>query len=315
MSTQKGALRADFLLLLTAAIWGFAFVAQRAGMQSLGPFTFNAARYALGALSLLPFVLIRSRKAGKQGGPLAPPAASATGRLKRLVGYPLVTGTVMFAGASLQQAGLVTTTAGNAAFITSLYVVLVPLLGLFAGRRVGAWGWVAAILSVGGLYLISVGGRLKIAPGDLLVLAGALFWAFHIIVIDRFAGKADALALSAGQFIVCSVYSAIGAFFLDPPTAGGLLHGLSSAALPLAYGGILSCGVAFTLQIVGQRHARPSHASIIMALEGLFGAIGGILILGEPLGIRLAAGGALMLGGAVLSQLEPLLKARRPKAP
>lgn len=306
MSTQKGALRADLILLLTAAIWGFAFVAQRAGMASIGPFTFNAARYALGALSLLPFVYLRARKGAF---PRTAPGQGPS-RLRRLVGYPLVTGTVMFAGASLQQAGLVTTTAGNAAFITSLYVVLVPLLGLFAGRRVGPWGWIAAILSVGGLYLISVGGSLTVSPGDLLVLLGALFWALHIIVIDRFAGKTDALALSAGQFVVCSIYSALGALLLDPPTAGGLLHGLRAAALPLAYGGILSCGVAFTLQIIGQRHARPSHASIIMALEGLFGAIGGIVLLGEPLGLRLAVGGALMLGGAVLSQLEPMPKAR-----
>jgi drug/metabolite transporter (DMT)-like permease len=307
MSTQKGALRADLVLLLTAAIWGFAFVAQRAGMASIGPFTFNAVRYALGALSLLPFVLVRSRKS-----PFIEAApGSGPSRLRRLVVYPLITGTVMFAGASLQQLGLVTTTAGNAAFITSLYVVLVPLLGLFAGRKVGPWGWIAAILSVAGLYLISVGGSLKVSPGDIFVLFGALFWAFHIIVIDRFAGRTDAMTLSAGQFLVCAVYSLLGALLFDPPTAGGLLHGIKAAALPLAYGGILSCGVAFTLQIVGQRRARPSHASIIMALEGLFGAIGGILFLGEPLGLRLAVGGALMLGGAVLSQLEPILKARR----
>lgn len=298
-----GAFRAELLLLLTAAIWGFAFVAQRAGMDSIGPFAFNAARYLLGAASLLPLIIFRGRKAAPQADPAQDMAVPAW---KRRFGYPLLAGTVLFAGASLQQVGLVTTTAGNAAFITSLYVVLVPLVGLFLGRRVGARGWLAAALAVGGLYLISVGGRLSVAPGDLLELAGAFFWTCHILVIAHVAPKTDPIALSAGQFLVCAVYSALAALAFDPPLpSGSLLVALAGAAVPILYGGAISCGIAYTLQVVAQRTARPSHASIIMALEGLFGAIGGILVLGEPLTWKLAVGGGLMLGGAILSQLAP----------
>mgnify|MGYP001405832210 CR=1 FL=1 len=318
MRKGDSSLSADFLLLLTAMIWGFAFVAQRAGMGSIGPFAYNAARYALGALSLIPILLLRKPgradgSAASKGQPAAASAATnaaAGARLRRAalarnLGYPLLAGTVLFLGASLQQVGLVTTTAGNAAFITSLYVVLVPLIGLFLGRKVGAKGWLAAALAVAGLYIISVGGKFSVAKGDLLVLVGALFWACHILVIGFLATRTDPILLSAGQFTVCAAYSLVASLLFDPPfPAGSWLEALGAAALPIAYGGILSCGVAFTLQIVGQRKAKPSHASIIMALEGLFGAIGGVIILGEPLTSRLVAGGILMLGGAVLSQVE-----------
>lgn len=312
MSSSKGAFRAELLLLLTAAIWGFAFVAQRAGMGSIGPFAYNAARYAVGALSLLPLIAYRRRHAGLAESAAATPGSGRAGLARnkaRSLGYPLLAGSILFMGASLQQLGIVTTTAGNAAFITSLYVVLVPLIGLFAGRHPGLKGWLAAGLAVAGLYLISVNGRFSVSPGDLLVLVGALFWAFHIIVIGSLAGKADPVELSAGQFLVCAVLSLGASFVLDPPfPAGSWLAALGAAAIPILYGGIFSCGVAFTLQIVAQRTARPSHASIILALEGLFGAIGGILILGEALTARLAIGGGLMLAGAVLSQLAPAEK-------
>jgi drug/metabolite transporter (DMT)-like permease len=310
LPTSRRAFSAELLLLLTAAIWGFAFVAQRAGMASIGPFAYMATRYAIGALAILPLILVRRAKAREADGPAsfpggAPaPGAVEQGTWKRRLGYPALAGTILFLGASFQQVGLVTTTAGNAAFITSLYVVLVPIIGLFLGKSVGGRGWMAALLSVIGLYVISVGGALKVAPGDLLVLAGSFFWALHIIVIGRIAPKTDPIELAAGQFIVCALYSLGAAFLLDPPLPGGsLLAALSAAAIPILYAGILSSGVAFTLQIVAQRSARPGPAAILMALEGLFGAIGGCLILGEPLTARLAIGGCLMLAGAILSQL------------
>ncbi len=300
MQNQAGAFRAELLLLLTAVIWGFAFVAQRVGMGSIGPFAFNAARYLVGAASLIPLLLIRRGGAASREKDLSAPG------WKRGFGYPLLAGTVLFLGASLQQIGLVTTTAGNAAFITTLYVVLVPLIGIFMGKRIGARGWLAALLAVGGLYLISVGGRLSISRGDLFELVGAIFWALHIIVIGRLAPKTDPIKLSAGQFIVCAALSFGASFVFDPPFPGGSwLSSLGGAAIPILYGGLLSCGIAYTLQIVAQRTARPSHASIILSLECLFGAIGGILILGEPLTWKLAAGGSLMLAGAILSQLGP----------
>jgi drug/metabolite transporter (DMT)-like permease len=301
VNSKNGAFRSELLLLLTAAIWGFAFVAQRAGMGSIGPFAFNAARYLLGSLSLLPLILVRRRAARRA----LSAGARSSRSLKRDLGYPLLAGSIIFMGASLQQYGLVTTTAGNAAFITSLYVVLVPLIGTILGRRVGPRGWSAAALAVAGLYLITVGGTFRMVSGDLYELAGALFWTLHILVIGRLAGKTDPVELSAGQFLVCAVLSFGCSFVLDPPfPAGSWSAALAGAALPILYGGVLSCGVAFTLQIVAQRTARPSHASIILALEGLFGAIGGILILAEPLTSRLAFGGLLMLSGAVLSQFD-----------
>lgn len=302
MKTAGSVLYADALLLLTAAIWGFAFVAQRVGMDAMGPFAFNAVRYAVGALVLLPLIRYRRRSALRFGASSATPstAPSAAG-LRRFLPFAYAGG-AMFIGASLQQLGIVTTTAGNAAFVTSLYVVIVPLIGSFFGRKTGLKDYIAALIAVAGLYIITVGfgSGFSVAPGDLLVLAGSLFWALHIIVIGRFASSVDPVELSAGQFAVCGILSLVAALIFEPqPFLGSL-----SAAIPILYGGIFSCGVAFTLQIVAQRHAPPAHASIILAMEGLFGALGGVLLLGEVATIRLLAGGALMLGAAILSQVQ-----------
>lgn len=319
MKFTRSVFYSDALLVLTAAIWGFAFVAQRVGMDDLGPFAFNAVRYAIGALVLLP--LIRQRRkaaaanaASAQGaggeaaaaGDAAAGAAGAAGGasrgrpagLRRFLPFA-VCGSVMFLGATLQQLGLVTTTAGNAAFVTSLYVVIVPLLGSFFGRKNSLKNYLAALISVAGLYIITVGGGFKVAPGDLLVLAGSLFWACHILVIDHFAPRVDSVELSAGQFAVCGALSLAATLIFEPQPFDGIL----SAAVPLLYGGLFSCGVAFTLQIVAQRSAPPAHASILLAFEGLFGAIGGVLLLGEPATLRLFAGGGLMLAAAIFSQL------------
>ena len=292
MKSSISIVYADGLLLLTAAIWGFAFVAQRVGMDDLGPFAFNAVRYAIGALVLLPLIR-RRRKALGQRAETAPAPWS-----RRLLPF-ILAGSAMFIGASFQQVGLVTTTAGNAAFVTSLYVVIVPLIGSLFGRRTGPKDYIAAIVSVIGLYIITVGGGFAMAPGDLLVLAGSFFWALHILVIGRFASTVDPVELSAGQFAVCGILSFLASLIFEPQPYAGML----SATIPLLYGGLFSCGVAFTLQIVAQRTSPPAHASILLAMEGLFGAIGGVLLLGEPATFRLFAGGALMLGAAVLSQL------------
>jgi drug/metabolite transporter (DMT)-like permease len=212
----------------------------------------------------------------------------------------ILTGSALFLGASLQQVGLVTTTAGNAAFVTSLYVVIVPMLGALFGRKAKAKDYFAALVAVAGLYIITIGEGFSISPGDLFVLAGSVFWALHILVISRFASEVDPIELSAGQFAACGVLSLIAALVFEPQPFQGIL----SAAIPLLYGGIFSCGVAFTLQIVAQRHAPPAHASIILAMEGLFGALGGVLILSEPATARLFLGGALMLAAAIFSQIS-----------
>jgi len=296
MTRAAGTLRADGLLLLTAAIWGLAFVAQRTGMRDMGPFAFNAARFALGALCLLPFLAANQRKARR-----AP--AEARPRMSPLarVAWAALLGLVLFAGASLQQAGLVTTTAANAGFITSLYVILVPLLGVCLGRPSGPRIWLGALLALVGLFILSVGAGFTMAPGDLLQLLGAFFWAGHILLINRLVSRMEALEIAVGQFATCAALSLLVALLHEPAPFAGL----GAAALPVLYGGILSIGVAYTLQIVAQKTAHPAHASIILSMEALFAGIGGVLLLHEPLTPRLILGGLLMLSGMVLSQLEP----------
>lgn len=280
----------DLLLLITAAVWGFAFVAQRLGMEHIGPFAFNALRFALGALSLLPLVLLRRRATPRRPAAAVPLAPAG-----------LVAGAVLFAGASLQQVGLVTTTAGKAGFITGLYVVLVPLFGLLAGQRPGALRWVAVALAVAGLYLLSVTERLTVGAGDLLVLASALFWAAHVQVIALWANRVDPVELAAVQFAVCAAASAAGSLIAERTTACAI----GGAAVPLLYGGLLSVGVAYTLQVVAQRRAHPTHAAILLSLEGAFAALGGAIVLGERLSAREVAGCLLLLVGMLLSQLAP----------
>jgi drug/metabolite transporter (DMT)-like permease len=295
MGIPRTALRADGLLLLTAAIWGAAFSAQRSGMESIGPFAFNAVRFAVGALSVLPLLLVsryRARRSGPSGGPRP--------RLALKLAYAITTGAVLFLGTSFQQGGLVTTTAGNAGFITALYVVLVPLVGIAFGKRSGPRIWAGAVLALVGLYILSVGSGFRVSRGDLLELAGAFFWTFHILVVGRFGSRMDGLELAIGQYLTCSLLSLVGALALEPQAFAGTI----AAGVPILYGGICSTGIAFTLQIYAQKDAHPAHASIIMSLESLFAAIGGIILLGEPLTPRLAAGGALMLAGTIISQLE-----------
>jgi drug/metabolite transporter (DMT)-like permease len=299
-------LRSDLLLLLAAAIWGFAFVAQRLGMEHTGPLTFNGVRFALGAVALLPLIWWRRRRvAGRAttqcaGAPPPPPPAGLPWR------RGLILGLVLCGGATLQQAGLVYTTAGKAGFITGLYVVLVPLLGLGLGQRTRRATWLGAILAAGGLYLLSVTGRLHMELGDLLVLGGALFWAVHVLLIGRWAPGNDPVQLAGLQFAVCSALSLVGAFLLEDP-AWSQLHG---ALWPILYAGLMSTGVAYTLQVVAQRHAPPAHAAIILSLESVFAVLGGGVILGERLALRGWAGCALMLAGMILSQLAPAERRR-----
>lgn len=282
----------DSLLLLTALIWGVAFVAQRAGMQDVGPFTYNAVRFALGAVSLLPLVLLRGRKV-----PTVPDA-----RPVRPLVAGLVAGVVLTFGASLQQVGIVTTTAGKAGFITGLYVILVPLSGLLWGQRAGAGAWVGAALSIAGLALLSITDTLTIQRGDLIVLVGAFFWAAHVQVVGIFSPRTDPLRMACVQFAVCSFASAAVAVAMEHPSVAGI----TSAAGPILYGGVLSVGIAYTLQVVAQRSAPPAHAAILLSLESVFAALGGSLLLGERLGPRETAGCVIMFGGMLAAQ-APLL--------
>ena len=294
---QEKAIKSDLLLLLIAAIWGGGFVAQRQGLEFVGPFTFNGVRFALGSLSLLPLVLIGQRRRNRLPGIL--PKAGA-GPL--LAGGALA-GAALFLGASLQQVGMVYTTAGNAGFITGLYVVIVPLLGLCWGQRPGAGTWLGAILAASGLFLLSVTARFTIGYGDLLELVGALFWAGHVLLIGWLSPRLDALKLSAVQFAVCSLLSLVTACCIETVDPAAILQ----AAFPILYGGLISVGVAYTLQVVAQRDAHPAHTAVILSAEGVFAAFGGWWLLGEVLGARGLLGCSLMLAGMLCSELWSLV--------
>ncbi len=260
----------------------------------MGAFAFNGVRFTLGAISLLPVIMWldrRGRTSWRQ-------RARAT---REALAPGCIAGLVLFTASTLQQVGLSSSTAGEAAFISGLYMVIVPLLGLTLGMRPTWHVWLGVLLAAWGLYLLSVTEGLRIAPGDLLLLLGAFFWALHILVIDRYAPWHDALRLSLVQFIVCAVASLVVALLFEPDPFAGV----GSATVPLLYGGLVSVGVAYTLQVVAQRHVRPADAALIFSTEALFGVIGGALLLAENLGVRGYLGCALMLSGIVVSQLSP----------
>jgi drug/metabolite transporter (DMT)-like permease len=281
-------LKSNLLLLLAAAIWGFAFVAQRVGMEYVGPFTFTGVRFLLGALSLIPVMLYF-----RTGSPV-----TGSG-LKSAVLPGLWCGLVLFGGVTCQQIGLMYTTAGKAAFITGLYLVLVPMAGIFLGHLVGRETWLGCLLAVTGLYFLCVHESVAINYGDLLELAGTFFWTVHILFIAHFSRRVNVLQLSLMQFLVCSLLSLVTAVITENIYAESIL----ACAVPILYGGLCSVGIAYTFQAVGQKYAPPAHAAIIMSLEALFAAIGGFLLINERMGILEIMGCVLMLTGMLVSQL------------
>jgi drug/metabolite transporter (DMT)-like permease len=294
---QTKTLKSDSLLLVAAFFWGTTFVAQRKGMDHMGPMLYNALRFLLGAVTLAPLIAWPGLRL----------AGARTGTPRLLLWGGLLAGAALFGGASLQQMGLQYTTAGKAGFVTSLYVVLVPVMGLFLGHRCGPSLWLGVALTVAGLYLLSVTESFTVARGDLLVLASALFWAIHVQLIGYLAQRGDPLRIACAQFLVCSALSIVAALAGEPITAGAI----RAATIPILYGGILSAGVAFTLQVICQRTSPPAHAAIIMSLETVFAALAGWLLLDERMGWRGLAGCALMLAGLMVVQLPPLLSAGR----
>lgn len=320
--TQGQARRADALLLLTAGIWGFAFVAQRIGMDYIGPYAFNGIRFALGGLALVPLLVWSSRKKQKKPttesnkSPIPEKEAKDKSlqpeNKKLLIFGGILAGTLVFFGASFQQVGLIYTTAGNAGFITGLYVVIVPIMGLAIGQRTTMGTAFGAILAAAGLYMLSFTETLTISWGDLLVLIGAFFWAAQVLVIGWLSPQTDTIKLAFMEFMVCSGISMAVAFAIETTT----WQAVSDAALPLLYGGLASVGIAYTIQILIQKKTHPAHAAIIMSLEAVFAVLGGWLFLGEVLSYKGILGCCLMLAGMVLSQLWGLKMIKRsPKHP
>ena len=271
---KSQAIRADLLMLLAAAIWGFAFVAQREGMETMGPFLFNTARFFIGTVFLLPIVWYLSKKKK-----VSTDKETST---KKLWIAGIVAGLFLFTASSFQQVGIQYTTAGKAGFITGLYIFFVPLIGIFFGQRTGSGTWLGAFIAIIGLYLLSINEDFSIARGDLLQLICAVFFAAHVLVIGYVAKRMDPLKLSLIQYFVSGVLS----FFIAIAIEVITWQMIVDTAIPLIYAGIMSIGVGYTLQVVAQQHAKSSHAAIILGLEGAFAVLGGWLILDENLSTR-----------------------------
>jgi drug/metabolite transporter (DMT)-like permease len=288
---QKHALRADLLMLLTAMIWGSGFVAQTAGMDHIGPYLYSGLRFALGSICLLPLVLRRPAK-----GPAPEPLLT-----RGLLQGGVIMGLALALGINLQQVGLLFTSVTNSGFITGLYVIVVPLLGLFLGHKTGLGTWLGCILAVIGMFLLSVGDNFHVASGDWLQLIGAVVWGGHVILVGLFASRHDPIRLAFLQFVTCSVVSLILALVFEPIAMDAII----GAGPALLYGGLVAVGIGYTLQVVAQKHAIASHAAIILSLEAVFAAIAGAWLLGEALQPRGYVGCALMLAGMLLAQLWP----------
>ena len=292
---KKTQTRNSCLLLLTAIVWGMAFVAQSAGMEHVGPFTFNSVRNIIGGLVLIPVILVIRKINGEQR-----PFVTKT----ELIGG-LCCGIALFAASSFQQQGILYTTVGKAGFITALYVVIVPILGIFFRKKMSMLTWGCVALSVVGLYLLCMtGDSLALNQGDLMVLICAVIFAVHILIIDYFSPKGDGVMMSCIQFLTCGVLAGMGMFF-EQPTAVQIL----SAKWPILYAGVLSCGVGYTLQIVGQKGVNPTVASLILCLESVVAVLAGWIFLGETLSIREFVGCVLMFVAIVLAQL-PMPKSK-----
>jgi len=287
-------LRATFCLFLTSLIWGISFVAQVVGMEYMRPFTFNGVSFLIGAASLVPVVLIFDKQ-----------RPDAAGR-KKLWLYGLICGLILFSASNFQQFGVERTlSAGKSGFITGLYIIIVPIAGIFLKQRAGKFTWIGAVFAVVGMYFLTVQESLgKPEPGDWLLFTGAFFWAAHIIAIGKCAPLVSSVRLSLIQFIICGGLCMALALLTEPVVPSRLLM----AAAPLLYRGIGSIGVAYTLQIVGQRHVAPAKASVIFSLESVFSAVGGALIIHEVMTGRAYFGCVLIFCGIILSQIPPSTK-------
>jgi len=291
--------RANLLLLLTAMIWGCAFVAQDVAADVLQPMSFNGSRMLLAAVALLPMVWLTDRRALKTGSGMAWKQMNRAQRKTLLLGG-VCCGVMLAMGSICQQVGLsLGTGAGKAGFITALYIVLVPLTGLFFGRRLGKLVWAAVALSVVGLYLLCMQGSFTIDPGDgMLILCAACFCG-HILVVDHFSRRTECVKMSCIQFFTTTVICLAGAFLFENPT----WEAVKTCAIPIIYAGVFSGGMGYTLQILAQRDAEPAIASLLMSLESVFAVLAGWIILKDALSLRELAGCVMMMGGIVLAQL------------
>lgn len=303
------AVRQSLLLFLTAVIWGVAFVAQSAGMEHLGPFTYNGVRSLLGGLVLLPCIALLGRIQGRNmpeqkedsclPGSGEPAGVKRTGDNRQLLTGGLCCGVILFAASNFQQFGIQYTTVGKAGFITAMYILIVPILGLLLHKKVGLQVWIGVIFGVTGLYLLCMKDSIRLEKGDALVLICAVIFSLHILVIDHFSQKVDGVKMSCIQFWVCGILSLICSLLFESPDLNSILI----SWLPVCYGGIMSCGVAYTLQIVGQKGMNPTVASLILSLESVVSVIAGFVLLGQAMSRRELFGCLMMTMAILFAQL------------
>lgn len=276
--------RANIMLFLTALIWGATFVAQKSAMDNLGPFMFNAIRCLVGSFSLFLISLFLKEKQKR--------------KRRHLVEGGAIAGTLLFLATTLQQVGIVNSTAGHAGFISSLYIVMVPVFSLIAGKKIEKTVWLGVLLAVLGLYFLCVKDGFDIGQGDLTILFSAVFFALHIMCISKYAKKTNAIKLSCLQFLFAGVFALVPALIFETTTVLNILN----SGVEIFYTGVLSCAIAFTLQISAQKHVRPYIASLILSLESVFAVVAGFLFLNEILTLREITGCILMFAAVFAAQ-------------
>lgn len=291
---MKQQIKSSLILLLTATIWGVAFVAQSVGMEYIGPFTFNAIRCVLGGMVLIPVILVLKKK--KETGTENQEKEDK----KTLWMGGIACGVILCIASNLQQFGIMEASVGKSGFFTALYIVMISVIGIFIGKRPGIKLWFCVALAVVGMYLLCMkDGSFTIERADIMLLLCALAFSFHILVVDYFSPKVDGVKMSCIQFFVCGVLSAVGMLFTETPD----ISNIQAAWLPLLYAGFLSCGVGYTLQIVGQKGINPVIASLIMSLESVISALAGWVILGQVLSPKEILGCVLMFVAIIITQI------------
>lgn len=293
---QKRKWKNPVMLAFAAAIWGFAFVSQSVGMEYVGPFTFNSIRNIMGALVLVPVIFIGEKCGQKEKKVSEKENAKAQ---SALLAGGLCCGAVLFISTSAQQIGIKYTTVGKAGFITALYIIIVPVVSLFFGKKSRPAVWISVVLAVIGFYFLTMVGESAFTKGDAYVLVCAFTFSGHILCVDYFAPKVNGVKLSCLQFMVCGVLSGIVMFITENPS----LWDIFRARIPLLYAGVLSSGVAYTLQVIGQKNYNPSIAALIMSLESVFSVLAGWMILNQTLSVFEAVGCVLIFSGIILTQL------------
>lgn len=290
--------KGDLILLLTAIIWGTSFISQKLGMNYIEPFTFGASRFLLGAGALIPVILIFDglNKKKKDVGIEEEHKFSN----KDLLRGGVLCGIAVFLGASCQQWGIVYTTAGKAGFITALYVVIVPLFGIFMHKKIDLLTWIGVVLAVTGLYFLCIQEGLSMQKGDAIVLIGTIFWALQIVIVDVYADKTEGLKLSFVQFVTAGILSAIAAVIFETPDISSIID----CAGPILYTAIMVVGVAYTLQIIGQKYTNPTAAAIILSMESVFAVISGAIFLDELMSTRELIGCILMFIAVIITQVK-----------